>query len=324
MAAFFFLHLADNPKQAPMLRSLIVLTLIVFAASLHAQERGTRDIVSLSGRYALPGEYKESYEGKASETGMLNSLTAGFKLAPRTMFAINVNHFYFHVEDEAEMPDGIISPINIHGIILRAGVIQEFSKGGEMRMLAAPRLMSDFQNLDGNSVQWGALFSYQNDLSDNLNLGFGAMFNQELFGPYVVPLFLLDWQVSERWYLEGMIPVTFKAHYRINEGLDVGFNHFGLITTYFLGDEEYPGDYLERQSIDLSLFARQRIYKNFFIEGMVGRTFGRGYKQYAGDQTVNFAIPLVTFGDERIVKNTTFNDGLIFTLKLIFNMKVPD
>jgi len=305
-------------------RSLATLSLLVFAVSLHAQERGTRDIISLSGRYALPQEYKDTYEGKAAETGMLNSLLVAFKLAPQTRFALSVNHFYFHVEDEAEMPYGIASPININGIIVRTGLVQNFNNGGEMRLFVVPRLMSDFQNLDGNSMQWGALASYQNDLNSDLNLGFGAMFNMELFGPYLVPIFLLDWQVSERWYLEGMIPVTFKAHYRLNEGLDVGFNHFGLITSYYLGDEEYAGDYMERQSIDLSLFARQRIYKNFFVEGMVGRTFGRGYRQYAGDQTVSFAIPLVTFGDERIARNTTFNDGMIFTLKLIFNMQVPD
>ena len=307
-----------------MLRTAFILTLLIFAISLHGQDRGTIDILSLSGRYGLPQEYKDTYEGKATETGMLNALTAGFKLVGKTGFAINVNHFYFHVEDEAEMPDGIASPINIHGIIIRTGIVQNFNNGGEMRLFVAPRLMSDFQNLDGNSMQWGGLASYQNDINENLNLGFGAMLNGELFGPYLVPLFLLNWQVSDRWFLEGMIPVTFKAHYRVNKGLDVGFNHFGLITTYYLGDEEYAGDYMERQSIDLSLFARQRIYKMIFVEGMIGRTFGRGYKQYEGDQKVNFAIPLVTFGDERTVKNTTFNDGLIFTLKLIVNIQRPD
>jgi hypothetical protein len=307
-----------------MRRTAFILTVLYFGLSLQAQERGTVDVLSLSGRYALPQEYKDTYEGKATETGMLNALTAGFKLAPRTTFAINLNHFYFHVTDEAEMPVGIASPINIHGIILRTGIIQEFNNGGKLQLLVAPRLMSDFQNLDGNSMQWGGIASYQNDINEDLNLGFGAMFNRELFGPYVVPIFLLNWQVSDRWFLEGMIPVTFKAHYRVNKGLDVGFNHFGLITTYYLGDEAYAGDYMERQSIDLSLFARQRIYKFIFVEGMIGRTFGRGYKQYEGDQTVSFAIPLVTFGDERTVKNSTFNDGLIFTLKLIVNLQRPD
>lgn len=301
----------------------IIVILLIAGISLQAQDRGTKDILSLSGRYGLPQDYEEIYNGKALETGMLNSLTAGFKLAPRTLFAINVNHFYFNVRDEADMPAGIASPIVINGIILRTGIIQELNNGGKIQLLLAPRLMSDFKNLDGNSFQMGGIISYQNDLSEKLNLGFGAMYNQELFGPYLVPLFLLDWQVSERWYIEGMIPVTAKVHYRINQGLDVGFNHFGLITSYYLGHEDYAGDYMERQSIDLSLFARQRLGGNIFVEGMVGRSFGRGYEQYAGDQTVKFAIPLIAFGDERNVKNTTFHDGMIFTLKLIFNMKVP-
>lgn len=304
--------------------SSLLAILLFFQVIIQGQERGTRDIVSLSGRLGLPSEYKETYTGKASETGMLNTLTAGFKLAPKTMFAINVNHFYFHVEDEAEIPDGIVSPININGIILRAGIIQELNNGGKLQLLIAPRLMSDFQNLDGNSFQLGGIASYQNDLNTRLNLGFGAIYNQELFGPYLVPLVLLDWQASERWYIEGMIPVTLKVHYRVNEGLEVGFNHFGLITSYYLGNPDYAGDYMERQSIDLSLFARQRLYKNFYIEGMVGRTFGRSYRQYAGDQKVDFAIPLVTFGDDRTVKNVSFKDGMIFTLKLIFNLQVPD
>ena len=307
-----------------MKRCAFIFLIVVFGLSLHAQERGTKDIISISGRYGLAQDYKSTYDGKATEYGMLNSLTAGFKLAPRTMFAININHFYFNVQDEAEMPDDIASPIIVNGFILRAGIIQQFNNGGKLQLLVAPRLMSDFQNLDGNSFQWGGLATYQNDLSEDLNLGFGAMFNRELFGPYLVPLFLLDWKVSERWYIEGMIPVTLKVHYRVNEGLEVGFNHFGLITSYYLGDENYAGDYMERTSIDLYLFARQRLYKNFFIEGMVGRTFGRSYYQYDGDETISFGLPLVSFGDDRTANNVTFNDGLIFTLKLIFNMKVPE
>jgi len=307
-----------------MRRFTFLLLIMLPGFLLHAQDRGTKDILSISGRYALPTEYKESYTGNATETGMLNSLTAGFKIAPKTMFAVNVNHFYFHVNDEAEMLPGIASPINVNGIILRVGIIQEFNNGGKLQLLVAPRLMSDFQNLDGKSFQIGGVASYQNDLSESLNMGFGAMYNQELYGPYLVPLVLLDWQASDRWYIEGMIPITLKVHYRVNEGLDVGFNHFGLTSTFYLGDENYAGDYMERQSIDLSLFARQRLYKNFFIEGMVGRTFGRSYTQYTGDQKINFAIPLVTFGDSRTPKNVTFKDGMIFTLKLIFNLKLPE
>jgi len=307
-----------------MKRFLIVSMVLLLVMALQAQDMGTKDIISLSFRYGLPGEYEEVYDGEATEIGMLNSLTAGFKLAPRTMFAINVNHFYFNVKDGVDMPQGIASPIIVNGIILRTGIVQQVGDAGKLQLLIAPRLMSDFKNMDGNSFQFGGIVSYEKASSKDFSWGVGGIYNQELYGPYFVPLFLINWQASEKWYIEGMLPVTAKVHYRVNEGLDVGFNHFGLTTSYALGHEDYAGDYIERFSVDLSLFARQRLFDNFYVEGMVGRTFGRGYKQYAGDQKIDFGIPLVNFGDDRVAKNVTFKDGMIFTLKLIFNMKVPD
>jgi len=307
-----------------MKRILIASMALLLVMALQAQDMGTKDILSLSFRYGLPGEYKETYTGEATEIGMLNSLTAGFKLAPRTMFAINVNHFYFNVKDGVDMPQGIASPIVVNGIILRTGIVQQVGESGKLQLLIAPRLMSDFKNMDGNSFQFGGVVSYEKLSSEDFSWGVGAIYNQELFGPYFLPIFLLNWQLSERWFIEGMIPVTAKVHFRVNEGLDIGFNHFGLTTTYALGHEDYTGDYMERFGVDLSLFARQRLFGNFYVEGMVGRTFGRSYKQYAGDQKIDFGIPLVNFGDDRVAKNVTFKDGMIFTLKLIFNMKVPD
>jgi len=308
--------------------SFHTLILLLLTLSLQAQDMGTVDILSLSGRYGLPTGYKEDLIGIPSaeftESGMLNSLTAGFKLAPRTTFGINVNHFYFNVKDDAFQHDGIASPINVHGIILRTGIVQKVGDAGTLQLLLAPRLMSDFKNMDGNSFQLGALASYAKASSEDFTWGVGGIYNQELFGPYFLPIFLLNWQVSEKWYIEGMIPVTAKVHYRVNEGLDVGFNHFGLTTTYALDHENYAGDYIERFSVDLSLFARQRLFGIFYVEAMAGRTFGRSYKQFAGDDKIDFGIPLVNFGDNRVAKNQTFKDGMIFTLKLIINMKRPE
>lgn len=60
------------------MRKLYILVILLIAAtSVQAQVRGTKDVVSISGRYALPQEYKEVYEGTAFEWGMMNALTAG-------------------------------------------------------------------------------------------------------------------------------------------------------------------------------------------------------------------------------------------------------
>jgi len=155
-------------------------------------------------------------------------------------------------------------------------------------------------------------------------MGYGAMVNQERFGPYLVPLVNLEWYIGNRWSISGMLPVTARINYSVNDNFTVGFNHFGLITTYYLGEDAYGGDYMERQSIDLSLYARHRLFNIVYLEAMVGRSFGRSYKQYAGDQKVTFALPLVTFGDNRTPKNVTFADGILLQVKLVLNIARPE
>jgi hypothetical protein len=283
----------------------------------------TLDLVSLTGRYGLPQEYKENYTGKATEYGSINSITAGIKLSEKTKIPISFNHFYFNVQGDPEIPEDLANPIIINGFILRTGWYQYFGNGHAIQLMVAPRLMTDFKNVDGNSFQIGGLAVYEKTFKEELTMSFGAIYNQELFGPYLVPLVDLHWQISPKWRIDGMIPVTLRVVYSVNDNMSVGFNHFGLITTYALGHDAYAGDYMERQSIDLSLFLRHRLGGNFFVEGMAGYAVGRKYKQYAGDQKVNFAIPLVTFGDDRVAKNVTFNDGMILTLKLVYNIPFP-
>jgi len=310
-----------------MKKSLIILLALGLSLSLSAQE--TIDILQLSGRYGLPKEYKDdAYTGKATEWGSINSLTAGFKLGKRSMLAINVNHFYFNVQNDPnpEFPSNFANPIKINGFILRTGLIQDFGEGRALQILVAPRLMSDFANMDGRSFQMGAVASYKKKYRDEFSIGGGLIYNAELFGPYFVPFLDINWQFASKWRLKGMVPITARIEYTLSENLMLGFNHFGLITTYALGKEAYSGDYIERQSIDLSLFARQRLFGNIFVEGMVGLAVGRNYRQYAEDQKVKFAIPLVTFGDDRVVKNeyAAFKDGMILTLKLIYSIPMPE
>ena len=303
------------------LHSLLVVLSLCF--TLAAQE--TVDILTLTGRYGLPQSYEgETYSEKATEYGSSLGITAGANLSENSMIGFNLNYFYFNVQGDPSIPDNIANPMILNGIILRAGLIQSFSNGRKLQLLLAPRLMSDFKNLDGNSFQMGAEVSYERRFHDDLAMGFGAMYNQELFGPYMVPLFTVNWQVSSKLNINGMLPITARVTYKVKDNLTVGFSHFGMSTSFYLGDEDYAGDYIERLSVDEALFVRQRLYGPVYLEAMVGRSFARGYKQYGGDQKVDFAIPLVTFGDNRTVKNVQFNDGIILQLKLVINILRPE
>ncbi len=296
--------------------TLVTLVLLV-SVPLFSQR--TIDAVTLSGRFGLPQPYDDTYSETASDNGAYLGLTYGKVIAKKTMAVISLNHFYFNVQGDPTIPAGIANPIILNGTILRAGIYRKFNNGHAIQLLAAPRYMSDYKSPDKNSFQMGALAMYEKDFREELLMGFGAMVNKEIFGLYMVPIVNLDWKVNSRWSVIGMLPVYAKINYNINENLVAGFSHFGLVTSYYLGDEAYTGDYIERQSIDLSLFARHRLFGNIFVEGRIGRSFGRSYEQYAGDQTIDLGIPLVYFGDNRTVKNVAFGDGMLFDIRLVYN-----
>ena len=236
----------------------------------------------------------------------------------------SLNYFYFHVGNDEDTPTEIMNPIDIHGFILRTGLYHKFSKDRAVQIFFAPRFMSDFKNVNPDHFQLGALFLYEKKFREGLKMGFGAMYNQEFFGPYLVPLVNLDWKISERWSIVGLFPVYGKIKYKVNERLTAGWSHFGLITTYKLGDLAYQGDYIERKSIDESLFARYQLFGNMFLEGRFGYALGRSYAQYEADQKVDFSLPLVGFGDNRIQKNVSFHDGLIASVRFIYNVPIEN
>ena len=282
------------------------------------------DILTISGRYGFPKSYDSILSGKAKETGSMINLVAPIKFSNKTIWYNSVNYFYWHVSNNENLPSDIADPINMHGIIVRTGLYQKFKNGQAFQLFFAPRLMSDFKNIDYNSFQFGGVAMYEKKYRESLTLAFGAMYNQELFGPYFVPLINLNWELTDRWSITGLLPVYAKIKYQQNERLSVGISHFGLITTYYLGAEEYRSDYMQRSSIDLGLFARYKLIGDIYVEARFGHSFGRSYAQYEADQKVDFAIPLVAFGDDRVQKNVTFEDGFIASLRLVYNIEIPE
>jgi hypothetical protein len=295
-----------------------LLLMLAIGQMLYAQNN--LDILTLSGRSAFPTGYDSVHSGKARESGSFIGLTVPVPLSEKTIIYNSLNYFYFHVNNEPVLADSLADPINLHGFILRTGIIQRFSNGRSLQLLLSPRWMSDMKGGGLDNVQMGGLVMYEKIFSDKLTMGFGAMYNQECYGPYFVPLVNLNWQLSERLSIAGMLPVYAKIKYKAGDKLTVGISHFGLATTFNLNDPAYKGDYIERQSIDLSLFANYNISGNIYLEGRFGQAAGRSYKQYAGDQKIKFGLPLTTFGDERVKKNIGFENGLFLDFRLIYSI----
>ncbi|MEQ8473128.1 MAG: DUF6268 family outer membrane beta-barrel protein [Marinoscillum sp.] len=214
--------------------------------------------------------------------------------------------------------------IGLHQFILQTGWVRKLNEDQAFQVLLVPRLMSDLEHIDGDHFQFGGIGLYEQRFSDNLLMRFGGMFNTDRFGPMFVPLIYADWNISTKWFLIGLVPIYSKIGYRMTERMTIGVSQFGLITSFQMGDPAFNDDYIERKSIDLSVFVRYQVTGNIYLEPRVGYAVGRSYRQFNSGDQVDYRIAILTVGDSRTQQNTSFDPGIIFDLRFVYNLPVPD
>lgn len=300
-----------------------LLVLVIFGLFQTIQSQNTLDILTISGHYGFPQEYMDTYEDKAQENGVMVGLVLPVKLADRTYWYNSINYFYWSVTNGIVMPDEIYNPMHLHGFILQTGVYHKFNERHGIQLLFAPRLMSDLNHISGSHYQFGGTALWEVKYREGLTIGYGLMFNQELYGPYAVPLINMNWQLNDRWNLSGLLPIYSKISYRVSPSFSAGLNHFGLGSSFKIGDPAYTGDYIERRSIEVGLFGRLKLAGAIYLEGRIGYSLDRRYEQYGSDDKLSLAIPLVNFGDNRVQKNVSFGDGGYANMRLVYSIRMP-
>jgi hypothetical protein len=303
------------------MRTLLFFSGCLLATTLFAQS--SIDLFTMSGMFSFPSAYQDPLNGKATESNLLINLKVPLKLRDNTMWFNDFTYSGFNVIHDLEVgPTEYLTAMRMHGIILQSGIVQKINERNGFQLLAVPRYMSDFKGSDSKSWQVGGIGLYEHRYHDRLLMRYGALYNQELFGPLLVPLIYLDWQINDKWSMVGLVPINLKVNYKVDEKLTAGFSHFGFITTYRLGQEEFKGYYIERNSIDETLFARWNTFGNFFIETRFGYSLSRVYEQYDETEKMNLRLSLVRFGDNREAKNINFNNGPIASVRLVYSLPV--
>jgi hypothetical protein len=297
----------------------IYLLIVAFVFSVSGFAQNSIDLFSVSGGYGWPSSYEAPYSEKATEVQQHVAATIPIELSDKTIFFNNFNYYHFSLESNNEFGDAIANPADLHGFILRTGIVRKLNDKNKFQLFFIPRYMSDFNKSSETAWQFGGVAMFEHRYNKDLMMRYGLMYNAEFFGHYFIPVVHLDWNITEKVSVAGMLPIYMKIKYKYSDRLELGFSHLGLTTSYRLGGETYDGDYLVRQSIDLALYGRYHLGKNFHLETKVGMALGRQYDQFANDQKVDLSLPLVNIGDDRLIKSTPFDNGPFINLKLVYN-----
>ncbi len=217
----------------------------------------------------------------------------------------------------------LIWPTNYYSLGLTLGYNHKFSEDKSFVFILLPRLNSDYKSINSNALQLGFLSTYNKRSSEKFLWKVGMYFNMEFFGPFVVPLFGLNWNVSEKLDIVGDLPIWAKINYQVSKPFALGVGYKALVSSYRLSGDVFNDAYTSRFAIEPYLYLDFEVAKNIFLNGKAGYTMSRKYPVYAKDDQLDWQLSFVKFGDDRAQLNPEIEDGVFFEFGIAYKVDVP-
>lgn len=297
----------------------LLFLLLILVLSTKAQER--LDIFSVSYNYNFMSTDNE-LESKNYESAIMAALKIPVVINESIIWYSSIDYHNFDVNNTWSPDFPNAETFNVHGFILRTGLIYSLSENSSLQVLFAPRYMSDMEASFSESMQYGGVLMYEKVKSEKLTYRLGVLYNKDFFGHYVVPVVYLDWDLSEKWKINGLLPVYGKLFWQSKETFSAGLHFIGLTTSYKIGEDNYPDHYIDRRSIDLSLFSNIHLFDNVFMEARLGYSLSKDYGLFDSGDEISLGVPLYNFGDDRTRLNQEYDPSMFFLVKLIYNLPI--
>jgi Domain of unknown function (DUF6268) len=303
-----------------MKKFIITGLLIALTVSGFAQNRF--DLFYVAGNYnfmnTTPVNADNNYE-----TVIQSNLSIPIVFKDSSVWFTSIDYSHFSMNNEFMVTD--INPIekfNLNGFLIRTGYVHKFNSKQSLQILFIPRYMGDFNASFSKSIQFGGLAMYEKVKSENYTWRVGVLYNQEFFGTYIVPVFYLDWNITSKIKIKGLLPVYAKIYVQPSEKLSYGLHFIGLTTSYRINEPDFENYYVDRRSINLSAFANVNLFDNIFLETRAGYSLSKDYGLFAENDKIDLGLPLVNIGDDRTRANNEYSGSPFIHLRLIYSIPV--
>lgn len=121
------------------------------------------------------------------------------------------------------------------GITLKLGANLKHNNKLSGTYMLLPKISSDLKETSSNDFQVGAVVLMKYAKNDHFNYKFGLYANNELFSPFVVPIFGFYYlNPTEKFEAKVLLPLAADLNYTIANNTRVGLNFRGQIRTYNL------------------------------------------------------------------------------------------
>ncbi|MBW6482086.1 MAG: hypothetical protein K0B10_03405 [Vicingaceae bacterium] len=208
-----------------------------------------------------------------------------------------------------EMENTTISTFN-----LRLGINKKHSEKWSGTYLLLPKISSDLKDINKNHFQLGFLGLLKRTHSATKNYSVGLYYNQELFGPFFVPLLGL-YRKTQKWEFNFTLPIWADINYSINNKISVGATFSAFVRSYYLGRYD---NYVVKKNNELFGYLQYKLTKTILIQAKAGYSIGRSFRAFQKDEKVDVGVSAFRFGDNRQQLNPDFENGLVINVRFIY------
>ncbi|MEI6346830.1 MAG: DUF6268 family outer membrane beta-barrel protein [Bacteroidota bacterium] len=296
-----------------MIKLKVGFTIVVMLAIGFSHAQKYTDLFSVSEQYSPNNLFK---------SGNAKCTIQDQNLAAKAPIKINATDFVlvgFSANRLTFSGDSLPGGSSFLATTLQVGYIANFGRYN-ITAVALPKVSSDFAEVTHHSFQMGGLLIFSVKYSDNFKLKYGCYYNQEFFGPLIVPIIGLDWKVNENLRIFGNLPITATAEYTLSKRFSTGI-FFNANTCSYLYDKQKQ--YIHKSTQEISAFGDFYLTKNIVFQTKLGFTLGRKYDLFNLSDKIDAKL-FAEIGDNRTQLNSnTLKDGFIGEFKLIFRVPTP-
>ena len=181
-----------------------------------------------------------------------------------------------------------------------------------VRYILMPKLLGNPSKTNTKVTQLGFAALANKLLNETANISYGFLYNNQLFGPFIVPLIGYYTKVNDI-EVNILLPQNMDVNYKVNPNIFIGLKFNGKMNSYALESNVFglnQNTYLSANENQLGTYLDYN-HKNFHFSIFGGYSFMSSYKIYSDLDRTNLSLFMLKFGDNRYQLNDDLKNGFV-------------
>ena len=206
----------------------------------------------------------------------------------------------------------------LHNVVMLLGYKWQINEKVSWLGLALNQINAGSENVSLKYYQPGFYTVFTIAKTNTLKYKLGALYKFEFSGPFIIPLFGLDWQVTDKLQIFGTLPISANVIYKPGDKVGYGLSFKGSIASYAL-ESGGTDTYIQENNNEIHALIDYYVTAHFVIQAKVGYQVDNKYRRYLPSEKVDANMGPLILGDDRThFSRPAFGDGLAYRFSLIY------